>query len=190
MSATVRMTTVFKAPFLLNFSTSRGHWRRSCEGARTSVALVGMARVAGAFPAADAFSYALVGHWISFAMMAPIVMAVLPYPTWSAMIPPRTRRRTLARPSMRRPSVGSTASATSSSTNGSWVSRSRSSIQCSERSCSGLSGTFSTFQPGGCFAYGSARLDLSAKGSSGAAVSISRCLTTCHSISGVDFFSS
>ena len=186
MSATVRTATTFKVPPLENLATSRGHCRSSCDGASTSVALVGIARTGTGLDAVP--SAPGTGHWIWFARIAPIVMAVLPYPTWSAMIPPRTSFFTRARPSMRSPSAGSTDSATSSSTNGACALDSRSSIQCSERSCSGLSGNCLTFHPGGCAAAGSRRLDVSLNGSRGAAVSISACRTTCHSISGVAFF--
>mmetsp|Transcript_9491 Transcript_9491/g.36927 ORF Transcript_9491/g.36927 Transcript_9491/m.36927 type:complete len:251 (-) Transcript_9491:3699-4451(-) len=100
------------------------------------------------------------------------------------MIPPRTMRSTLARPSMRRPSEGRMDSATSSSTKGTVVC-SCLIIQPSERSCSGRRG-YLVDQPGGCATCGSRRLDVSAKGGRASAASFSSCLTTCHSQSGAD----
>mmetsp|Transcript_4312 Transcript_4312/g.15195 ORF Transcript_4312/g.15195 Transcript_4312/m.15195 type:complete len:321 (+) Transcript_4312:140-1102(+) len=176
MSATVRMTSVTSRPSAENFSTSRGHCFSSCDGASTSVALVGIAFTGFAI----AFGS---GNLISLARIAPIVMAVLPYPTWSAMMPPRTSRSTRARPSIRNPSAGWTLSATSSSTNGSVVCSWRI-IHPSERSCSGRSGNF-VFHPLGCGALASLRLDLRVKSASATAASRSSCLTTCHSTVGL-----
>ena len=76
MSDTVRIVTTVSTPSLENFFTSRGHCRSSCDGASTSVALVGIARTGMGFAAVPSAPGR--GHWIWFARIAPMVMAVLP----------------------------------------------------------------------------------------------------------------
>mmetsp|Transcript_10862 Transcript_10862/g.34551 ORF Transcript_10862/g.34551 Transcript_10862/m.34551 type:complete len:382 (-) Transcript_10862:1661-2806(-) len=161
-SAIVARTTVLSAPPVKR-STSVGHCRSKCDGARTRVALSGMnpSRRRGGGGGSGSRGAA---------SMRATVMTVFPYPTSSASTPPRTTRGTRARASSRQLRAGRVASATSSSMKGAAPSSSCSSIHESERCCSGRSASTLPTRPlkgpkwGGWGAAGSCLLEESVSG--------------------------